>query len=205
MNATCVTVSGPPQALADFSSKFAVGPVLKTTVDTLYHAPAHVSTLRSEVLADVESRKINFPTTSGIKVPLRSTYTGDLITSTTTGGPLVELVVDMLVTQPVNWDLVMSKLADAILPDAPVRLLNLGPSSGLLRNTERALEKKCANNLDLTSPTAADGTLNSSPKPKQDPIAIVGMAVNVPGAPSASKLWELLENGINTISEVYSS
>ena len=36
----------------------------------------------------------------------------------------------------------------------------------------------------------------------QEPIAIVGMAVNMPGAPSASKLWELLEQGINTIAEV---
>ena len=41
--------------------------------------------------------------------------------------------------------------------------------------------------------------------PKQEPIAIIGMAVNMPGAPNVSKLWEVLEHGINTVFEVSTS
>ena len=37
---------------------------------------------------------------------------------------------------------------------------------------------------------------------KQEPIAIVGMAVNMPGAPNVGRLWEILENGSNTVEEV---
>jgi hypothetical protein len=39
---------------------------------------------------------------------------------------------------------------------------------------------------------------------KQEPIAIVGMALRLPGgARNPNELWELLERGINTVSEVY--
>lgn len=37
---------------------------------------------------------------------------------------------------------------------------------------------------------------------KQEPIAIVGMAVNMPGAPNVGRLWEILANGNNTVEEV---
>jgi hypothetical protein len=38
---------------------------------------------------------------------------------------------------------------------------------------------------------------------KQEPIAIVGMAVNMPGAPNVGQLWEILANGSNTVEEVH--
>lgn len=34
------------------------------------------------------------------------------------------------------------------------------------------------------------------------PIAIVGMAVNLPGAPDVARLWRVLQEGINTVHEV---
>jgi Beta-ketoacyl synthase, N-terminal domain len=37
---------------------------------------------------------------------------------------------------------------------------------------------------------------------KQEPIAIVGMAVNMPGAPDIGQLWEILASGSNTVEEV---
>lgn len=45
-------------------------------------------------------------------------------------------------------------------------------------------------------------TKTTIPEPARDYIAIIGMAVNMPGAPNASKLWEILEEGINTVMEV---
>jgi hypothetical protein len=38
--------------------------------------------------------------------------------------------------------------------------------------------------------------------PLMEPIAVVGMAVNMPGAPNIDKLWELLHKGENTLSQV---
>lgn len=42
----------------------------------------------------------------------------------------------------------------------------------------------------------------SMPERAQDQVAIVGMAVNMPGAPNTSRLWEVLEKGLNMVSEV---
>ncbi|KAF8271958.1 hypothetical protein EI94DRAFT_1796609 [Lactarius quietus] len=49
---------------------------------------------------------------------------------------------------------------------------------------------------------AEDQHRPSIQQPPQDHVAIVGMAVNMPGASSTSKLWEVLEKGLNMMSEV---
>ena len=36
----------------------------------------------------------------------------------------------------------------------------------------------------------------------KEPIAIVGMSVNFPGAPGVAGFWEVLRDGLNTLSEV---
>ncbi|KAL0945469.1 hypothetical protein HGRIS_000958 [Hohenbuehelia grisea] len=199
MDDKCVTVSGPPAELESFASSITSGAVVhKTSVDTLYHSPLHIGGVREEILADVASRNIEFPDFSDIKVPVRSTYTGKVLDKTSTGS-LVEAVVDMVLTQPVNWDLVVAELVKSTPAETPVRLLNIGPGTGLTRSMERSFPRELVSSLDLTT-VAAEATEDT--KPKQEPIAIVGMAVNMPGARDNSKLWEVLEQGINTIGEV---
>ncbi|THU84464.1 ketoacyl-synt-domain-containing protein [Dendrothele bispora CBS 962.96] len=53
-------------------------------------------------------------------------------------------------------------------------------------------------------PIQLNGLSNSSPTNAEldNSIAIVGMAVNLPGAPNTAKLWEVLEKGINTCTEI---
>ncbi|KAK0463812.1 putative polyketide synthase [Desarmillaria tabescens] len=204
MDANSVTISGRPDTLSAFSeyvtahSSGASIVVHKTTLDTLYHAPLHVAGARDEILADVVRRGIQFPQITDIHVPFRSTFTGEALKKDMTGS-LVELVVDMVISQPVNWDLVTSGALRDLPEDASLRLLNVGPGTGLCRGLERVLRKERVKLLDLT---ALDAKTPRQLKGKQEAIAIVGMAVNMPGAPNVSKLWEVLEQGINTISEV---
>ena len=69
-----------------------------------------------------------------------------------------------------------------------------------MRSTQKAFKIGNTVCLDLTSgDTCSNG---GERKAKQAPIAIVGMAVNMPGAPNTAGLWEVLERGINTCSEV---
>ncbi|KAJ7482959.1 putative polyketide synthase [Mycena galericulata] len=201
MDGTCVTVSGRPDVLAEFSRTLgAQYAVHKTSLDTLYHAPAHANGARQEVIADVARRGIKFPDFADLKVPVRSTFTGDALARSP--GSLVELVVDMLLTQPVNWDLVMRNILEALPDTVSVRLLNFGPGTGLLKTTERAFPKGRVASVDVTRGAPAQKEGDKHVAATQEPIAIVGMAVNMPGAPSAAQLWQLLENGINTISEI---
>ncbi|TFK33599.1 hypothetical protein BDQ12DRAFT_657776 [Crucibulum laeve] len=200
MDDTCVTISGAPDRLSAFSESISSGIVHKTTLDTLYHSPIHAAGIRQQIIADAALRNIAFPTFADIRAPIRSTFNGSLISRDTdsSNGTLIELVVDMIITQPVNWDLVVQSLSETIPEAAPTRLLNIGPGSGLTRSMERVLRDKQVSSFNISSADVAESNF----KPKQEAIAIVGMAVNMPGAPNANKLWEVLEQGINTVSEI---
>ncbi|KAG7098798.1 Type I Iterative PKS [Marasmius oreades] len=191
-NDTTMTVSGPPEILDTFVDLLRPScRILTLPVDTLYHAPIHKDGVRKQVLADVERRNIKFPTTDDLCFPLRSTFTGEIIDVSCS---LLEAVTDMILTQPVNWDKVTSSLFQAFPGDVPVSLLNFGPGTGLARNMAKSLPLTTTVDLSqVPSLPSDDGRV---------PIAIVGMAINMPGAPDVAKLWKVLEEGINTVSEV---
>ncbi|KAF9452485.1 ketoacyl-synt-domain-containing protein [Macrolepiota fuliginosa MF-IS2] len=192
-----VTISGRPDVLEAFRRTLSASVVThKTSMDTLYHYPHHADTLRERVLADITTRGIKFPEYLNMKVPVRSTFTGSLLMKENAGS-LVEAILDMILTQPVNWDLVTNGLAKAAPPDENICLLNFGPGTGLTRNLERAFPRNRVSILDLTT-----GDPDEKVKPKQDSIAIVGMSVHMPGARDTEELWRVLEEGINTVSSV---
>jgi len=189
----CLTVSGHPTHLEAFSLTLPSNIVVhKMSLNTLYHAPYQLVSVREQVLKDIEYRSIKFPELSDLIVSIRSTHTGELLDSRAISGSLVERVVDMLLIQPVRWDRVLSSLAGSLARmcgpehgNSPyIRLLNFGPGTGLLKCTEKAFEVVDRASVDLTLISA----LRMENKPKQEPIAIVGMAVNMPGAPNTSKL-----------------
>ncbi|EDR13531.1 polyketide beta-ketoacyl-synthase [Laccaria bicolor S238N-H82] len=201
---TCVTISGRPDRLAHFSTEllnnFGHGITMHpTTLNTLYHSPVHTDNLRVQVLSDVASRNISFPKLSDIIIPLRSTFTGELISEAASDRSLIELVLDMVIIQPVYWNILVQKIS-AIIPErASARLINMGPGNGLTRSLERAIVRNIPDLLDCTVVHVA---APESAGIKQEPIAIIGMAVNMPGASNTSQLWELLEKGLNTVSEI---
>ncbi|KAG6818439.1 putative PKS/NRPS-like protein biosynthetic cluster, partial [Arthromyces matolae] len=202
MDDTCVTISGRPDILSDFSTFLSAKASIvihKTGLDTLYHSSVHAKSTRNQVLHDVASQNIRFPQYSDLKAPIRSTMTGRPITKNDVSGSLVELVIDMLLIHPVNWNLVVDDIARNLPKDRCIELLNVGPGLGLARSIERTLPAGAASIVDVSSTTMHSPR---QPPPKQEPIAIIGMAVNMPGAPNVSKLWEVLEQGINTISEI---
>ena len=190
---TCVAVSGRPDHFLAF--KFTLPKnvfVQETTVQTLYHSPVHLTGLRAQIMTDISSRNILFPEFADIIVLIRSTLSGDPITkATTTTGSLAELVVDMVLTQPINWDLVVSKVTASLPCQVPVHIVNVDPGTSLTRGIE------CAFTLQNIAVDKRSDLKNLLSDTKQEPITIVGMAVNMPGA-----LWEILANGSNTVEEV---
>lgn len=195
----CITVSGRPDILSSFIATLpqAVS-VLESPIGTLYHSPSHNNGIREEVLADLRRRKIRFPTYSDIIYPIRSSYTGEILEANQDGS-LVQSVVDMILVQPVKWDKVTKAVAQTIPENETAHLVNVGPGTGLMRSMEKALPKGGFR----THYVIFDGTKKTSvSEPAQDYVVIVGMAVNMPGAPKTSSLWEILEEGINTVVEV---
>ena len=199
MDNECITISGFPDTLEAFSDHFRTtgfGVRTSITIDTLYHSSLHTVTRRL-VLADVSRRRIHFPDYADIKVPIRSTFTGRIINNKVSSGSLVESVVDMLLIQPVNWNLVVGELVK--FRGVSIRMINVGPGVGLTRNVEKMFSCGTLSILDLM---ATDIRPAREIPWHREPIAIVGMAVNMPGARNTSELWEVLERGVNTIAEV---
>ncbi|KAJ3918687.1 polyketide beta-ketoacyl-synthase [Lentinula edodes] len=199
MDDHCVTVSGCPPILAEFTASVrrTLPSVLahQTTVDTLYHSPVHLRKVRDQILVDVADRNIRFPELSHLRAPVRSTSTGVLLSpSVESVSPLVQLVVDMLIIEPVRWDLVTDQVSQSI-PEAEVLLNNFGPGIGVARTLEKICPHGRVQLRDLCSEF-------HETRSQQEPIAIVGMAVNMPGSSNISKLWEVLEKGLNTLVEI---
>lgn len=199
-DATCITVSGRPDYLAAFSANLSTTAVVHTTsLDMLYHAPVLVEPVRDRVLSDIARRSIKFPSFADIRVPIRSSFDGSAITCDVMGAEtLVKRVVDMIITQRVDWVSVAEKTVATVPLGIPVKLLNFSRETSMSKAIDRTFCRGSVSIVDLSkSCFAKDGATST-----QGPIAIVGMAVNMPGAPNNEKLWEVLETGINTISEV---
>ncbi|KAI0919364.1 Type I Iterative Polyketide synthase (PKS) [Taiwanofungus camphoratus] len=212
-NTTCISISGRPDAISEFRENYV--PSSSTTsrfaaIHTLYHSP-ELEPVKAHVMEDLARRHVRFPMYEDLKRPLRSPINGELIDATHKGTdyPLVEAIVDMTLLHPVRFD----RVVDAIRSDISSRKLslqfvNVGPGSGLWRSVARATRDLGVSTADWTSLADTDPYSSSlsqaipSNVPRQEPIAIVGMAVNFPGAPDAEGLWKVLENGLNTVSEV---
>ncbi|KAH9065286.1 polyketide beta-ketoacyl-synthase [Lactarius vividus] len=195
----CVTVSGRPDILNLFKSTLPETVSARdVSVYTLYHSPAHIHSVRREVLADLSRREILFPTCADIICPIRSTFTGETLEANQKGS-LVRSIIDMILIYPVNWDKVTSAVGRSIPKAKVVHLVNIGPGLDLLRSIEKALQPGRFVTHDLV---AEDQDRLSILEPPQDHVAIVGMAVNMPGAPSTSELWRVLEKGLNTVTKV---
>ncbi|KAG1727831.1 polyketide synthase [Suillus lakei] len=189
-----VTVSGRPDILQRFSSSISISKsctIHPTTVDALYHAHT-LRGVHAQVLGDVGRHLIRFPDFSDLKYPVFSTISGKPLLPGSGHSSLVDAVLDMIIG-----------LGSAALADAPTQVLNFGPSSGLLRMLEKSLsaDKIICTDVAICDSSSPDGPTGNNFK--QEPIAIVGMALRLPGgARTANELWELLERGINTISEI---
>ncbi|KAG2147424.1 polyketide synthase [Suillus bovinus] len=172
-----------------------------TTVDALYHAQV-LHNIHAQVIADVKKHSIRFPEFSNLKYPVFSTVSGKPLLPSSEGS-LVDAVLDMIIVSPVDWLSVVQGLGSAVPTDAPPQVLNFGPSSGLLRMLEKSLSTKKVTCTDVavSNSSSPDGPAGNNFK--QEPVAIVGMALRLPGgARTSNELWELLERGINTISEI---
>ena len=195
LSSSAVTISGPPHVLAAFTKSHPDAfSLLPAHIYGLYHVESVHKGTRDRVLCDIRRRGIQFPARDALKMPIISTFTGAPATADV---PLVEEIVDMVLTQVADWDKVVSLTVERLKGlRRPVELLNVGPGNGLVNGLERQIS---ATGLDVS---LRDISTSEPTPPILEPIAIAGMAVNMPGAPNVDVLWELLRNGDSTLSQV---
>ena len=107
----------------------------------------------------------------------------------------MDAIVRSITILPVNWLETLDRQLQFIPSHSRVEIVNVGPGVGLARVVKRRLGES-ARLADI-----CEG-VHPAPKAVQEPIAIVGMAVRVPGARSPDELWTCLEQGMNMVSPV---
>lgn len=149
-----------------------------------------------EVLADVATRNIRFPT-SGHLLHLESSLTASIHGSNQHS--LLEVVLRHMLVEVVNWKETWHQLEATTLSTAgntvPVRVVLLGPNTASLRMPRSSPKVR---NVEIVHGPWVD----RAPPPRPDDIAIVGMSVNFPSGNGMEQFWETLKNGKSTVSEV---
>lgn len=205
-----ITISGRGDTLARFQAEEVAGQFATrfTNVHTLYHGGKALQGVKTRVLANVTHRNLKFPTMAEAKIPLRSTVDGNCFSSATSSDTsLLDLVLDMVLIECVNWDKVVEgMIADAIgvAADVQTNVLNFGPGTGSVFQSQKPphLNIKLVDLSHASEAAAAFADSKPAGFNREDGIAIVGMGVNMPGATDAAGLWKILEEGLNTVSEV---
>ena len=81
---------------------------------------------------------------------------------------------------------------------ADIQAINIGPGFKLSPDIEHASSLP---SIQTDKRSYLDKNISES-NSKQEPIAIIGMAVNMPGASDVGRLWEILANSSSTVEEV---
>ncbi|KAM3420466.1 hypothetical protein BST61_g3735 [Cercospora zeina] len=199
-SASCVTISGNGPDLQRFvksqlPSKCSIRP---TNIHSLYHDEKYGQAQITALLEDAKRRKLRFPSTRDLLMPLLNTVDGSIIDCDIQGGQddLYEMILKMTLAAPTNWVAVQDAIlaiAHEAAAEKPVAVWNFGPGYGALTGYEY---------VDANIEVRDVSQSPRSQKRNSDDIAIVGVGVDLPGAPDMESLWQNLINGINSCSEV---
>ncbi|KAI0437520.1 hypothetical protein F4803DRAFT_570691 [Xylaria telfairii] len=194
------SLSGPGRILTDFRSTMVPSSIQCRVphVHGFYHGGSRMTDFVAQVLRDVESRRINFPTWDTLHAPLRLSTTGDRMIKGSNCESLLETVLSSIFVEVCDWKKTRENLFGEAIKylthdsKAIYRMLCVGPGTrSLLQGAPTH------NRLSIigTIPELIDEDMEGM-------IAIVGMSINYPGANSPDQLWDVLEKAQCTASKI---
>lgn len=149
---------------------------------------------------------ISCPSSFVFNAPLLSTIDGKPINISDESSleNLCVTLLDMILLEPANWQSVQICIISTIkraeaYEDSSYNILNFGPGYGMSKSD--ALPSNVTI-LDVSSDKFDQPISHSSGSLAGDDVAIVGMGVDLPGAPNPATLWEHLCEGVNSCAEV---
>ncbi|KAI1746541.1 hypothetical protein F4782DRAFT_545231 [Xylaria castorea] len=197
------SLSGPGKILTDFRSTMIPSSIQCRTahVHGFYHGGSRMNGVVAQVLRDVESRRIEFPTWETLHAPLRSSTTGDRMIRGSSYGSLLETILSSIFVELCDWKKTRQKLYEEAIKylthdhEAKYRILCVGPGTrSLLQGTVTHDRLSIVGNIS----ELIEGDT-------EDMIAIVGMSINYPGASCLDQLWDVLEKAKCTASKIPTS
>ena len=176
--------------------------VRSTNIYALYHNRHALSEVSARLLEDVREGGLSFPSLSDLICPIFRTTDGSQIDvdQSSRSDLLLNQVLEMVFLEPVDWMTVQESILSSAKEAATVQneltqIQNFGPGYGAL--TFRKDIPEGVEVVDVSSSTEPEKNWS-----KND-IAIVGMALDVPGAGmDTGKLWQIIMDGISTCSKI---
>ncbi|KAJ5645006.1 type I iterative polyketide synthase [Penicillium longicatenatum] len=209
---TCVTLSGRGDHLQQFSQNSVLSQckIRPTNIFSFYHDRHQLDGVRKDVLQDLRNNILSLSAPLRLNVPIFSNIDGRPIGpgQVTTFEEISEKLLEMMLLEPVDWAAVEDNILAAIKRsachvDASYEILNFGPGYGMSRG-----RYTLPDNVTILAASAAE----PQPSPQDasgllspEDIAIVGMGVDLPGAPNTDALWQNLVQGVNSCNEIPSS
>ncbi|KAI1082132.1 polyketide synthase [Whalleya microplaca] len=212
LSPTRLTLSGKPTEIASFVLERLPAQYRSksTEVFSLYHNRHLLKDVRDQVFRDLGRCGALLQTKFQFATPLLSSATGEVLSFS--ARPSFEEVaselLDMILLEPIDWVAVQNSIA--VLTNEHggagiVSILNYGPGVGASPTALRYVVGQHVEIIDASRPGKRSSTETSRSKLDLDDIAIVGMAVDLPGAPDKNILWERLMQGVNSCSEIPAS
>ncbi|PQK16682.1 hypothetical protein BB8028_0006g10010 [Beauveria bassiana] len=208
LSPTRVTISGIPTKLSTFISKHLPANCRTTAavVHSLYH---HESLLevRDLVMADLQRQDTLLQAQVELSAPILSTKTGKplALSSVTTLEEVACAILDLIFIEKVDWlnlqqSIVSQTSQDAL--DRPINIVNYGPGLGMAPSAFAQAQEKDVCIMDAAKISKGSSQNSGASRLAWDDIAIVGMAVELPGASDADTLWQNLVDGYQACSEI---
>lgn len=174
---------------------------------SLYHNGTLLQSVRDQVLQDLSRCGNLLNTELQFAAPLLSTVSGDplVLSSTATFKEIASAILDMIFIHEVDWDTVQNSIASLTKRAAvagPVSIVNYGPGLGMSTTAFRHIMENKVDIISGSELAKLASTQAAKSRFDTDDIAIVGMAVDLPGATGANALWEGLTKGMDSCTEV---
>jgi hypothetical protein len=164
----------------------------------LYHGGEGSEPVALKVLEDLKKRRITFLSNKKLHIPIRSCVDGSLLKISDSGRSFAEVAIRSILIDSLNWQDTWENISSSgvdgrTISERAVEVHAFGPHSRSFFSRARTTPKVSV--IDRSR----DEIKADRNDPDESSIAVVGMAVNFPGASDKESLWRNLENGINTL------
>ncbi|KAM3511578.1 hypothetical protein MY11210_004796 [Beauveria gryllotalpidicola] len=211
LSPTRVTLSGIPSKLSTFISQHLPATCRTTAavVHSLYHNESLLE-VRNLVIADLHRQDALLQAKVELSAPILSTKTGKplALSSVTTLEEVTCAILDLIFIEKVDWlnlqqSIVLQTSQDAL--DRPINIVNYGPGLGMAPSAFPHAQENDVCIIDAAKISKGSSYNPGVSRLAWDDIAIVGMAVELPGASDADTLWQNLIDGYQACSEIPTS
>lgn len=195
--AECLTISGKGSDLKTFidsalPSQCSTKP---TNIFSPYHDRDRLTGSHDQILLKLTAGEIDFPSHDDLLADLISNIDGTIVqpSSSHEKSDLLVQVLDMILFSPTDWTAVQATILSLASYSENLSVWNYGPGYGALNHQKQLPPGFTVRDVSIEHTSEAHAP---------DDIAIVGVGIDLPGAPDIDTLWQNLMSAMNSCAEV---